>query len=70
MIYNIEFIQKNLLKEKYELIIKNKTKSLEGDELNKAVKILSKFISRIFLEEDNIIFLDENIAKLDDKLNH
>ena len=71
---NIEFIQKrknvyyNLLKEKYELIIKNKTKSLEGEELNKAVKILSKFISRIFLEEDNIIFLDEKISKLDDKI--
>ena len=74
IVINIEFIQKrknvyyNLLKEKYELIIKNKTKSLEGEELNKAVKILSKFISRIFLEEDNIIFLDEKISKLDDKI--
>ena len=71
---NIEFIQKrknvyyNLLKEKYELTVKNQIKSLEGEELNKTVKILSKFITRIFLEEDNIIFLDEKISKLDDKI--
>ena len=58
----------NLLKEKYELIIKNQIESLEGKELNKAVKILSEFISRIFLEEDNNIFLDEKIGKLDDKI--
>ena len=74
IVINIEFIQKrknvyyNLLKEKYELTVKNQIKSLEGEELNKTVKILSKFITRIFLEEDNIIFLDEKISKLDDKI--
>ena len=74
IVINIEFIQKrknvyyNLLKEKYELIIKNQIKSLEGEELNKAVKILSEFISKIFLEEDNNSFLDEKIGKLDDKI--
>ena len=58
----------NLLKDKYESIIKNQIKSLEGEELNKAVIILSEFISRIFLEEDNNSFLDEKIGKLDDKI--
>jgi len=47
----------DLLKDKYELIIKNQIKTLkEGDELNRAVNILSKFISKIYLEEGNIQF--------------
>jgi len=59
----------DLLKEKYELIIINQIKSLkEGEELNKAIKILSEFISRIFLEEGNNDFLEEKIGKLDDKI--
>ena len=58
----------NLLKEKYELIIKNQIKSLKGEELNKAIKILSDFISRIYLEEDNNDFLKDKISKLDDKI--
>ena len=59
----------DLLKEKYELIIIYQIKQLkEEDELNKAVKILSEFISRIFLEEGNNSFLDEKIGKLDDKI--
>ena len=58
----------NLLKEKYELIIKNQIKKLEGKELDEAVKILSEFISRIFLEEGNNDFLEERIGQLDDKV--
>ena len=59
----------SLLKEKYELIIKNQIQTIKGeDELNKAVKILSEFISRIFLFEGNNSFLDEKIGKLDDNI--
>jgi len=59
----------NLLKEKYELIIKNQIQSLkEDDKLNQTVKILSEFISKIFLEEGDNSFLDEKIVKLDDKI--
>ena len=59
----------NILKEKYELIIKIQIGSIkEETELNKAVEILSNFISRIFIYEDNNDFLDEKISKLDDKI--
>ena len=59
----------DLLKDKYELIIKNQINQIkEEKELDKAVKILSEFISRIFLEEDNNDFLDEKIGKLDDRI--
>jgi predicted nuclease with TOPRIM domain len=59
----------DLLKEKYELIIKNQIQLLkEKDKLNQAVKILSEFISRIFLEEGDNSFLEEKIGKLDDKI--
>lgn len=58
----------NLLKDKYELIFKNQIQSLEGEELNKTVKITSEFISRIFLKKGDNSFLDENICKLDDKI--
>ena len=59
----------SLLKEKYELIIKNQIQTLkEEEDLNKAVKILSEFISRIFKDEGNNNFLDEKIGKLDDKV--
>ena len=43
---------------------------LEKDELNKAIKILSKFISKIFLDEKNCNFLEEKISKLDNKINN
>ena len=58
----------NLLKEKFEYIIKNQIKILEGKELDDAVKIISYFISRIFLEEGTNEFLEEKIGKLDDKI--
>ena len=58
----------NLLKEKYELIIKNQLKSLKGEQLDKAIKILADFISRIYLEEDNNDFLKDRISKLDEKI--
>ena len=59
----------DLLKEKYELIIKSQIMQIkEEKELNKAVVILSEFISRIFLEEGNNDFLENKIGKLDDKI--
>ena len=58
----------NILKDKYESFIKNEIESLKGDKLEKAVKIVSEFISKIFLDENDISFLDEKISKLDDKV--
>ena len=58
----------NLLNEKYVFIIKDEIRYLEGEELNKAVKILSEFISRIFLDVGNNNFLDERIRQLDYKI--
>ena len=59
----------NILKDKYELIIKNQIQLLkEETELKKAVEIISDFISRIFLYEENTNFLEEKISKLDDKI--
>ena len=58
----------NILKDKYELIIKNDIQSLTGDKLDKAVKIVSEFISKIFLDENNTSFLEERISKLDEKI--
>ena len=55
----------NILKEKYEYIIKKEIESLkEGKELNKAIIILSNFICLIFDVEKNTIFLEEKIKKL------
>ena len=58
----------DLLKEKFEYIIKNQIKILEGKKLDEAVKIISEFISRIFLEDNTNEFLEEKIGKLDDKI--
>ena len=61
----------DLLKEKYESVIVKEITKLKGvkeTELDETVKILSKFISRIFLEEGNINFLDEKISKLDEHI--
>ena len=59
----------NILKDKYEFIIKNKLENLkEGKELNKAIQILSNFICLIFDVEKNNNFLEEKIKKLDYKL--
>ena len=59
----------SLLKYKYETIIKNQIQNIkEESELNNAINILSEFISRIFLEENNNDFLEEKIGELDDKI--
>jgi len=57
----------NILKEKYDLIIKNEIQSLKEDNLDNAVKILSDFVSKIFLDEKDTNFLEDKISKLDDK---
>jgi len=58
----------NILKDKYEVIIKNEIQLLTGNELENAVKIVSEFISKIFLDENNISFLENKISKLDEKI--
>ena len=58
----------NMLKDKYELIIKNEIQSLSGDKLDKAVKIVSEFISKIFLDENDTSFLEDKISKLEEKI--
>ena len=59
----------NILKDKYECIIKKELESLqEGNELNETIEILSNFICLIFDNEKNTNFLEEKIKKLDDKL--
>jgi len=58
----------NILKDKYELIIKNEIQSLSGDKLDKAVKIVSEFVSKIFLDENDTSFLEDKISKLEEKI--
>ena len=58
-----------ILKEKYEYIIKTEIESLEDeDKLNNAIDIISNFIRMIFADENNTNFLEEQIKKLNDKL--
>ena len=58
-----------ILKEKYEYIIKNEIESLEDEvKLNKAIDIISNFIRIIFADENNTNFLEDQIKKLNDKL--
>ena len=58
-----------ILKDKYEYIIQKEIESLkDGDKLRRAIEILSNFIGIIFLDEKNTNFLEEQIKKLDDKL--
>jgi hypothetical protein len=57
-----------ILKDKYELIIKNEIQSLSGDKLYKAVKIVSEFISKIYLDENDTSFLEDKISKLEEKI--
>ena len=55
-----------LLKNKYEEYIKSEIESIKDEkELNKAVVIVSKFVIKIYLLENNCNFLDERISELD-----
>ena len=58
-----------ILKEKYEYIVKNEIESLENEvNLNKGIEIISNFIRLIFADENNTNFLEDQIKKLNDKL--
>ena len=57
-----------ILKYKYEYIIKNEIEYLKEEELNKAIEIISNFIRIIFVDENNTNFLEDQIKKLNDKL--
>ena len=60
----------NNLKEKYKYImIESEIELLKDeDKLNKAIKIISNFIRIIFSDENNTDFLEDQIKKLNDKL--
>ena len=64
--------QKNyfrILKEKYNLIIKNEIILIKSeDKLKKVIKIIADFVSLLFLFEKNNSFLDDEISNLDDKI--
>ena len=57
----------DLLKNKYEEIKKD-LKSLKDKKLNNAIKILSIFISKIYLYEKDCKFLNDRISKLDNNI--
>jgi len=66
---NIKYDYYKILKDKYEYIIKKELEFLkEGDELHKAIEIISNFICKLFADEKSIDFLEEQIKNLNDKL--
>ena len=59
----------NLLKDKYEECIKKEIESISSEtELNKPIKILSKFVINLFLYEKNNNFLENRISKLENRI--
>ena len=58
-----------ILEEKYKLFVKDNIKLIkEEKELNKGIKIIAEFISKIFLFENNNRFLDEEISLLENNI--
>ena len=58
-----------ILKDKYKNYVEEKIKLIKGEtELKETVKIISEFVSKLFLFEKNNGFIDEKIKKLDDKI--
>ena len=47
----------NILKDKYEHIIKDEIQTLKEDKLDNALKIVSELVSKIFLDEKDTRFL-------------
>ena len=59
-----------ILEEKYKLIIKNEIKLIKDKdkELQNAIKIITEFVSKLFLFEKNTRFLKEEISILDEEI--
>ena len=58
-----------ILKEKYKNIIEKEIILIKGeDEMNKAIKIIAEFVSKLALYEKNNIFINDKIKKLNDKI--
>ena len=57
----------DLLKDKYNYII-NEIELLKEEKLTKAIEILCEFITKIFLNEKNCNFIENNIEKLDNNI--
>jgi len=55
------------LKKKYEDVIKNQIDSLNGINLEKAIKIIAYFVTFLFTQEKNLDFLEQQIEKLNIK---
>ena len=57
------------LEEEYKFVIKDNIKLVKEDkELNKVIKIISEFISKIFLFENSTRFLEEEISSLENNI--
>ena len=73
---NIEKIEEDkqkeyfrILEEKYKFVIKDNIKLIKSEiELNKGIKIIAEFISKIFLFENKNRFLDEEISLLENNI--
>ena len=58
-----------ILEDKYKLIIKKDIISMKGEkELEKLIKIIAEFVSKLFLFYNDNRFLDEEISSMDDKI--
>ena len=58
-----------ILKDKYKSVIDNEIKIIKNEtELNKAIKIVAEFVSKLFLYENNNNFIKNKINKLNDKI--
>ena len=58
-----------ILKEKYKNIIEKEIILIKGeDEMNKAIKIIAEFVSKLALYEKNNSFINDKIKKLNDKI--
>jgi hypothetical protein len=58
----------NILKDKYDFVVKNEIQTLKEDKLDNVVKIVSEFVSKIFLDEKDTSFLEDKISRLDNKI--
>ena len=57
-----EYLDK--LKNKYELVVKPEIEKLSDEKIKRPIEIIAKFEKLLFEQENNIIFLQENIKKL------
>ena len=57
------------LKDKFEQIVERQIELLTGEQLNEAIKIISKFVNILYIHEKNYNFLQQKISRLDKKIS-